>query len=318
MAFFISNVLTEDQCEQVTILHTVCTEYAAQKNGISTDPKPEPSVLSLVLPDPGTEENDVFYALYYIEETLISFLSVFCPDGKTAEISGFTHPDHRHHGYFSALLNEAGKEASRRFGPVGFLYQCLSGDPDTDKFCRSHGLIHSHSECMMGMKIQKSTPDLSDGPLSFSVSLVQAGEKERETMVLLHMKAFRVSLEFTEPYIDSILDDRETVSFLIRSKEGKNVGLLHLTTEETGRIAYFMGLGILPKYRRKGYGKSALMTLMGLLPEGCTLLLQVSTSNSAAYELYKGLGFYVESKLDYFVSAPSAVLNVSSDVSEEE
>ena len=69
--------LSQAQCIQITALHALC---APEKKA----PEQEPSVLCLVLPDPDSSEEDVFYGLYYIEETLVSFLSFFCPDGKTA------------------------------------------------------------------------------------------------------------------------------------------------------------------------------------------------------------------------------------------
>ncbi|MCD2491450.1 GNAT family N-acetyltransferase [Lacrimispora sp. NSJ-141] len=305
MPYILCNSLDELQCRQVTALHTICSE-AVQINSYAENVSSEnPVVLSLVLPEPDAEDEDVFFLLFYMEKTLISFLSVFCPDWKTAEVSGFTHPLYRKKGHFSRLLRNARREAEIRFGNISFLYQCLSCDPDTISFCKYRNLKLSYSECMMAVEIPAA-----DMSAALSVQLSSSSHDNREQLISLHMQAFDADRSFTESYIDTILEDADTVSYVLspapsyQKSQEETLGLLHLTLDKSGRTAYLMGFGILPRFRRKGYGKKALSALFQILPPGCLLLLQVSTSNLPAFHLYKSCGFLIQSKLDYYQENP--------------
>ncbi len=301
MPYILCNSLDELQCRQVTALHTICSESVQENSSAENASSGNAVVLSLVLPEPDAEDEDVFFLLFYMEETLISFLSVFCPDWKTAEVSGFTHPLHRKKGHFSKLLRAARMEAEIRFGNVSFLYQCLSCDPDTVSFCIHRNLKLSYSECMMAAEIPAA-----DMASALSVQLSSSGHDKREQLISLHMQAFDEDRPFTESYIDTILEDADTVSYILspassfQSPQGELLGLLHLTIDKSGRAAYLMGFGILPRFRRKGYGKETLSALLQMLPPGCLLLLQVSTSNLPAFHLYKSCGFSIQSRLDYY------------------
>ena len=277
---------------QIEALHAACQKKASG-----------PSALGLVLPEADTEEEDCFYALYYIENALVSFLSCFCPDGRTAEISGFTAPEFRNRGLFSILLKEAKKETKKRFGNVAFLFQCLSSESDTVSFCKSRRLTFSHSECIMKWNPKKESP----GALSssaFSTSLIRlVPSRERKTFLLLHQKVFDVSPALSADYMDMAFHDRETISYLI-CQNNDTVGLFHLTfsqgSKNPGQSVYLMGFGILPEHRQKGLAKAALKAVVSLLPKHSQLFLQVSTLNTAAFCLYETSGFQVSSRLDYF------------------
>ncbi|MCI8550871.1 MAG: GNAT family N-acetyltransferase [Lachnospiraceae bacterium] len=281
---------------QIEALHAACMEKVSG-----------PSELGLVLPEADTEEEDSFYALYYIEDTLVSFLSCFCPDGKTAEISGFTAPGFRNRGLFSILLREVKKETKKVFGNVAFLFQCLSSESDTVSFCKSRRLTFSHSECIMEWVPKKeSSGRLSSSILSSSdfaplIRLVPSGEYE--TFTSLHRRVFEVSPDFSADYIDMVSRDKETTSYLICQNDD-TVGLFHLTFSKNslnpGQAVYLMGFGILPEHRRKGLAKAALKALPSLMPEHSRLFLQVSTLNAAAFSLYENFGFQISSRLDYF------------------
>ncbi|QNM05451.1 GNAT family N-acetyltransferase [Qiania dongpingensis] len=301
MPYILCNSLNELQCCQVTALHTICSEAAPVTSPAGNASSKNPIVLSLVLPEPNAEDEDTFFLLFYMEEVLVSFLSVFCPDRKTAEVSGFTHPLHRKKGYFSLLLQAARTETKIRFGNVSFLYQCLSCDPDTTSFCMRRNLKLSHSECMMAAEIPAAGAAAAP-----SVQLSLSGRDNREQLISLHMQAFDADRFFTESYIDTILEDPDTTSYILlpapsfQKSQEEPLGLLHLTLDKNGRAAYLMGFGILPCFRRKGYGTKTLSALFQILPPGCLLLLQVSTSNLPAFYLYKSCGFLIQSRLDYY------------------
>ncbi len=292
--------LTRTQLRQIRELHAASLERF-----------PGPDLLGLVLPKAEVSEEDAFYALHYIEETPVSFLSCFCPDGEICELSGCTSPRFRNRGFFSCLLKAAKKEAERLFGDVLFYFQCLSSDPDTAAFCEAQGLVFSHSECIMEKAQPSRGPDegilQTAVPPASRVSLRPSADKA--LLAKLHRKAFDCPAAFSEDYMDTILADPDTVSHLILA-EKKNVGLVHLTFQDAPagpaagpkeQIVYLMGLGILPAFRRRGLAEAALQAVFSLLPDRSRLTLQVSTLNTAAFRLYEKLGFEVSSRLDYYV-----------------
>lgn len=67
-------------------------------------------------------------------------------------------------------------------------------------------------------------------------------------------------------------------------------------------MAYCYGVGIIKKYRGKGLGKQ-LMTF--ILDEGLKhtnkIVLDVDSSNPAAYNLYLKCGFEVDFQVDYYL-----------------
>ena len=278
--------LTEKQRSQISSLFSECT---GDLSG--------PYALSLVLPNEESEEEDTFYALYYIEDSPVSFLSLFCPDGKTAEISGFTHPAFRNRGYFSVLLKEALTEAKKTFGEPEFAFQALSSDPDTAAYLRARGLSFSHSECLMVKDIPEVPAVSSGDPLS-PVRIVPSSD--RKLLARLHETSFTEEALPVQGYIDTVLADDQTTSYLILGEDETAVGLFHLTNDGTDRIFYFMGLGIVPTLRRKGLARASLIALFQALPGSSRLYLQVSTENEPAFRLYEGLGFQIETKLDYY------------------
>ncbi|MCI8275769.1 MAG: GNAT family N-acetyltransferase [Lachnospiraceae bacterium] len=308
MSCHIYHTLTQTAQNQIEALHAVCQSCF-----------PGPALLGLVLPESESPEGDTFYALYYMEETLVSFLSCFCPDGENCELSGFTAPSFRNRGFFSCLLKEATKEARRLFGDVAFYFQCLTSDPDAVSYCKARSLVFSHSECIM----EKARPSaqLPATAVPGTAPAVAAGislrpSTGRALLAGLHEKAFGCPAEFSIDYVNTILTDPDTSSYLILKKE-KPVGLLHLTFPDIPAVppadrgeltVYLMGLGVLPDYRRRGFAKAALLAVFALLPEASRLTLQVSTLNTAAFRLYEKLGFEFSSRLDYYTcSAPADV-----------
>ena len=91
MSVFLYNTLNERQRRQIKGLHDRCLSAVPASSAL----------LSLVLPEEGEVYEDTFYLTFEANGKLLSFLSVFCPDGDTVEISGFTDPAERHRGYFS-------------------------------------------------------------------------------------------------------------------------------------------------------------------------------------------------------------------------
>jgi ribosomal protein S18 acetylase RimI-like enzyme len=70
------------------------------------------------------------------------------------------------------------------------------------------------------------------------------------------------------------------------------VGWVNFRT--TRNTVYIDGLGVLPKYRNRGYGKNLLQFAMKLRP---TCKLMVDTTNDRALKLYTNNGFRIINKV---------------------
>lgn len=287
MSVFLYNTLNDRQCRQIKGLHDHCLSAVPASSAL----------LSLVLPEEGEVYEDTFYLTFEANGKLLSFLSVFCPDGDTVEISGFTDPAERHRGYFSRLLSAAKKEAEKRFQPLIFCTRDFPKIPIRPPFARHHDLSLSFRECMM------SHPGSVGTSLPSDFSIRPAGASDRELLIRLHLGSFLpgtpgfMTEEEAVGYMDTLLSDPATNSFLL-FRGSEPVGLYHLTSG--GKSFYFMGLGILPAFRRQGLAAQALNHVLSRIPENQNLLLQVSTRNTAAWELYQKLEFQVVNQVEYF------------------
>jgi len=94
--------------------------------------------------------------------------------------------------------------------------------------------------------------------------------------------------------LETIFEDKETV-FLIAKVYGRDAGFIILDLEEGGKIGTIAGLGVLPRYQRKGLG-----TMMGIAawnyfkehyPNIEELRAEVYQKNEVSYNFIKGLGF---------------------------
>ena len=77
----------------------------------------------------------------------------------------------------------------------------------------------------------------------------------------------------------------------LATHDGKKIlsfGLFQIVDE----VADVLTLATLPKHRRRGHAKAILTTMVGLLPPGGKLWLEVADNNATAMGLYKNIGFH--------------------------
>ena len=77
----------------------------------------------------------------------------------------------------------------------------------------------------------------------------------------------------------------------LAAHDGKSIlsfGLFQMV-EDMGDV---LTLATLPKHRRRGHAKDILTAMVGLLPSGGKLWLEVADNNATAMDLYKNIGFH--------------------------
>lgn len=243
------------------------------------------------------EDMDSFY-LYYKKESLVSVLTVFCPDGKEVEISGYTHPHHRRKGYFLELLDRAEEEL------VDFdLYQVtlvvepssVSGRGVAD-ICEAE---YEKSEYMLQLDMEQFHVSKQTFHRASGLTIRRMEEADLEEAVSISQTIFQTERDFEYSLLEQVLLNENMMSYLAYL-EGRCIGICNL---EYGRNhATIFGIGILPEYQGKGYGRELFVAVIEKGKSGIVhILLSVSSANRSACGLYKSLGFTIKTQYDYYI-----------------
>ena len=235
-----------------------------------------------VTQEPFTDEGEntaaglpCFYLYYkrdsHGEYNLVSFLSLFIPDGNYAEGQGCTAPQERGKGYFSLLLQRAMAHLEEADIPLYLVSDRKSADACA--FIRKRGLAAAWEEWMMEAcagKLRLLSVRHDTGKYRLEQAQKEGGENEGEG----------------ESWI------------LLEKKQGRRLGFCRLSALREG--VYLYDFVIEEGERRKGYGRLFLKLLGETLDAEKTVLLQVGTYNEPACRLYEGCGFSVRESLVYY------------------
>ena len=257
-------------------------------------------------------DNERFFLLYERGQ-LISMIHLFFPDRIIGELIGFTHPDFRGRHYFQLLLDTALNCAEDL--ELEQVYLISDGNsPDAVKALDALGLDMEYSEYMLGKRLAKSVsqPDpaaFSGYPAPTVVSdngsdngyagrLTVSETSHTGLTADLFARIFHMDIAQCSAYLEDICADKRIHSYIL-SLDGRHIGQTQLTF--MGDMAYISGFGILPEYRRQGFGLAFLNLLeQKLASESINqLTLQVSSHNKTALSLYRKDGFDVLESLNY-------------------
>jgi len=236
-------------------------------------------------------------------DRLIGYIGICGFGGASAplEITGMVHPDFRRQGVFSQLHELVMAECRRRKAHT-VLGLCDDRAGNGREFLQKIGARYQESEYEMylygdaeysgdyplrGIRFQKATN-------------ADAQEIARQNRIYFSIKQTR---DDDAPAGNIILPEEEEkrgMTIYLAFKEDQIVGKVNLVPgSETGAI---YGLGVLPAYRGKGYGRAILLgTVQMLRAVGAPqVMLQVSAENETALSLYKSCGFQVTSVMGYY------------------
>lgn len=233
---------------------------------------------------------------YYSHGKLISYLGICSFGGSIYELNGMTHPDYRRSGIFHRLYVHALAEC-KNAGKKNLLLLTDGISDSGNKFIEYVGGVPAFSEHRMELwAAEFSSKDFPD--LKETVSLREITEnntKDKELVRTLDR------ILYNEPDEDMEEDSWHTMknTYLIE-KDGITLGKIRMDYQDGEAFLY--GFGILPKYRGKGYGKSALRAiLLDIFSKGASkAALDVETKNDRALGIYTGNGFKTVSCMRYY------------------
>lgn len=269
--------LNEEYIKDIKKLEKTCKEY----DGMSGD-----AFLSNEL---NFNKDIKCYFLLCEGETLISFIYMFMPTPKEAEISACTLPEHRYKGYFKTLLQKAMDELKKfNVNEILFVHEPASKEAKIvlDKLKAKYHFTEYLLFYQGGMPEE-------------SLQLVTVTKNDMDHVIDLNIDIFNDSLSVSKSMVREAINSAKITPYMVML-DGEIMGVCNVNFESED-VSIF-GLGILPKYQGLGYGKKMLNSLIEkLLSTGHkSITLEVNSQNSRAYNLYTKNGFKIKTQFDYY------------------
>jgi ribosomal protein S18 acetylase RimI-like enzyme len=239
--------------------------------------------------------------LYYENEILVGYLGLCNFSRDKVEVSGMVHPNFRRKGIFKKLYLLA-KEEWEKICPSEVLLLCDHMSLSGLGFINSLGVEYASSEYKMCLnkKTLEFTP--THGIKLRVATSEDATEMYRQDSIyfgLLEKEVDDRSLEedIKETYIQV---DGSSTNYMAEFK-GEIIGKIRI--EKIHNDGFIYGFGVLPDFRRKGYGREILNSALDILRKEDldNIFLEVATENKNALGLYESCGFEEISVMDYYV-----------------
>lgn len=274
------NILSDEEMSDIKRLENQCNEVDGLKNK---------AYLSNEINF--NKELPCFY-MAHDEGKLKAFLTTFMPTAEEAEIIAFTAPKDRKRGYFKNLFLSA-KEILIEAGVKRVLFQL-----------EPKGIVALKViETFLPNKLQRSEYTMSckheiEVVFKQQLEFKRVEEENKNIFIKLNNDIFQQQ-DDNENMINVIINSKDRIGYIAYYKN-EPMGIFNLAYEE--ERAYCYGVGISKKYQGKGFGKE----LMGFaLKEGLEhtkkIVLDVDSTNPAAYNLYLKCGFEVDFQVDYYL-----------------
>lgn len=292
--------LTHEDHERISELSTYCTSHENIALKLELDFKLADAAYQV----PGSRGADIDEFLCYDNGQLIGYLGICSFGGiiDPPELTGMIHPDRRRQGVFSQLLKMALEECKRRSaGTVRLL--CDQNSTSGRMFLEQIGAVYSYSEYELHWQPESNgwASEIQNDIILRKATNVDAGEIARQnTIYFSEYDEAENEEESTRAILLPEEEEKKGMTIWIVEKEGEIIGKVHL--QLTKGVGGIYGLGLLPKFRGKGHGRTILQKSVEILVESSAqkILLQVDTANGTALNLYKSCGFRVTSVMDYY------------------
>ncbi len=239
--------------------------------------------LEYKLNNSGTEDSentDINEFLFYDYDNLVGYAGIGDFGGDALEISGMVHPDFRKKRIFSKLFSLVCHECRNRKNNE-MLLLCDNKSISGMGFIEGLEADYDHSE--YDMFFSRNVPK---GKIVQSLSLGKAENKDIKKIAEMDSIFFGAEKNF-----DFYENANQICSTFMALSRNDIVGKVRLELDEG--IGGIYGLGVMPEFRRKGFGREILLLSVDRLKAAGAreIVLQVETNNKKALNLYKNCGF---------------------------
>lgn len=247
------------------------------------------------------------------EDSLVGYLSIFLPEESTAELNVLVHPDYRRKGIFTELLHRA-KATLSAVGTKEILFVCEPSSADSVAVMQAMHAEKKTSEYRMLLE-QTTTvtilPSLSGNlpgsskyfPPGSKTRLLEANREDLPLLGRMNALFFDTSDEIGEQFAEESYDTPGVTvyKYCIADENQNTIPIGTVCFFEESGSGNIFGLGILPEYRGRGFGKDLLLQLLARIRTDRKIYLQVSSRNAAAFQLYRKTGFQIIAQQDFWL-----------------
>jgi len=228
------------------------------------------------------------------EEMLIGYIGICNFGNMPIEVNGMVMPKYRRKGIFGKLFKYVCVEW-HQLENQGLLLLTDQKATAGQAFVKTQSCEYSHTEYEMILDLTKRQ-DIFKG----SVTLRAA--TSRDVQEIAYQNSLYNFCDYDEALtLDPEEEAKRGMFIYMAMHHHKIVGKVHTQIDKlSGGI---FGLGVVPSYRKKGFGRIILQRAIDMILEKNVkhIYLQVEASNQNALDLYTSSGFYVVSAMDYFL-----------------
>jgi ribosomal protein S18 acetylase RimI-like enzyme len=214
--------------------------------------------------------------------------------GRKGEITAAVDPAHRRDGIFTTLYTAAVEQAKLQ-ECTELLLVNYRESKSGNAVVRRLGLPYKVSEyCMTACS--EGIVDLPDR----DVVLIEVTPEHVDTLSRMLAISFPGSgWRASEELLEELRDPAK--SYFLAQVSGQTVGHIGVSTSE--KDTYIRGVGILPEWRRRGYGRQMLASVLRMQIEAGArnFELDVATENESALSIYTSCGFHKSNVYDYYL-----------------
>ncbi|WP_336771492.1 GNAT family N-acetyltransferase [Paenibacillus sp. MMO-58] len=241
--------------------------------------------------------------MYFDGHELIGYMGI-CEFGGAdtpLEVNGMVHPEYRRQGVFDTLSRLVLAEWSRRSSKSMLLLSDRKSEAG-QAFIQGTGAEYHHSEHEMYLRVYR--PVIHDdlkGIVFRKATNADAREIHRQNAIYFGDK---LGEEETNEVMEGMIlpeeEEQRGMTIYLAEADQQVIGKVHL--QHSPGIGGIYGLGVLPEYRGKGYGRAILLKAIDKLKESSAgeIMLQVAVENANALRLYQSCGFVETSTMDYY------------------
>lgn len=233
--------------------------------------------------------------LAYQKEKLIGFLFMFVPTQQEAEIYAYTLPEYRQCGIFRNLLEKAQAELINH-NIHDILIVCEKGFLHGKEITKKVNAEYEFTEYALKY-IQNDNSILKDK--LYRAKLCTPTLEDLEELVSMSQLIYEENYEDSKSMILNTLESESRNQYTIMFNN-RFIGIGG-ANEEDNEISIF-GLGILPEYQGKGFGRELLYQIISdlLKKNHKNITLEVNSNNERAFNLYRSSGFEIKTAFDYY------------------
>ena len=227
-------------------------------------------------------------------EHLVGYIGICNFGNMPIEVNGMVAPDYRRKGIFSKLFDYVCVEW-HQLDNQGMLLLTNKDEPSGQGFVNHQNGDYSHTEYEMILDLNKYQ-DI------FKENITLRLAKNQDVQEIAYQNSLYNFCDYDEALTLKPEVEAERGMFIYMAiHQHKIVGKVHIQID--GGSGGIFGLGVVPSYRKRGFGRIILQRAIDLILDKSIkhIYLQVEASNQNALDLYTSSGFHIVSAMDYFL-----------------